>query len=103
MDARLNQLTIDFSAPMATPAFDGATYDALQDGPRLNTQLRQVRDYMADGQWRALHVIASATGYPEASISARLRDLRKPKFGFYTVQRRRVQECRGLFEYRVVV
>lgn len=96
------QLSIDFTAPMA-PAFDGATYDALQDGPRLTTQLRQVRDFMLDGGWYALNIISSATGFPEASVSARLRDLRKAKHGGYQVQRRRVQECRGLFEYRVVV
>jgi len=41
------------------------------------------------------------TSHPEASVSARLRDLRKEKFGGHVVERRAVK--RGLFEYRVIV
>ena len=44
--------------------------------------------------------IAEAVGSPEASVSARLRDLRKPAFGGHTVERQYVE--RGLFRYRVV-
>jgi len=38
---------------------------------------------------------------PEASVSARLRDLRKAKFGGYRVERQRVREGRGLYHYRL--
>jgi hypothetical protein len=55
---------------------------------------------MRDGRWYTLAAIAKALGYPEASISARLRDLRKPRFGAHTVNRRYVE--RGLFEYQVI-
>lgn len=58
-----------------------------------------VRDFMSDGSWRTLYVIAHFTGAPEASASARLRDLRRAG---YTVVRRRTAGMRGLWEYRVV-
>lgn len=99
----MNQMQIEFTIPLNVAHFDGATYDQAQDFTRLNTQLRAVRDLMRDGTWRSLNQIAVATGYPEASLSARLRDLRKLKFGLHTVQRRRAGEGRGTFEYRVTV
>jgi hypothetical protein len=98
----MNQLAINFESPAYFAQFDGKTYEPEQDFTRLNTQLRAVRDLMRDGTWRSLNQIAVATGYPEASLSARLRDLRKLKFGLHTVQRRRAGEGRGTFEYRVL-
>ena len=82
------------------------TYDRTLDGARLRTQLEMVRDVMlAFGQlddWMTLGQIHHMTGYPEASISARLRDLRKTGFGGYEVaRRRRGKPERGLWEYRV--
>lgn len=85
----------------AQPSFDGATFDRKRDGARLQKQLNDVRDFMADGEWRTLNGIAWATSHPEASVSARLRDLRKAKFGGHVVERRAVK--RGLFKYRVIV
>ena len=78
--------------------FDGKTYEP-SDGPRLGVQLAQVASLMRDGQWRTLYEIAHATGCPTQSVSARLRDLRKPRFGGYTVERQRCQV--GVFLYRV--
>ena len=81
--------------------FDGTTFNAPADGLRLARQLSAVRDLVSDGKWRTLHEIADVVGAPEASVSARLRDLRKPKFGGWTVERRRRGEAkRGLHEYR---
>lgn len=80
--------------------FDGATYDRERDGDRLGAQMKAVRDLMlSDGGRRSLTQIAEWIGYPEASVSARLRDLRKTKFGAYNVERRYV--ANGLWEYRV--
>lgn len=76
--------------------FRGSTFSAELDGLRLNKQLRAVAECMADGQWRTLAEIAAATGAPEASASARLRDLRR--LGL-TVDRRR--RTKGQHEYRV--
>jgi hypothetical protein len=83
------------------PDFDGATYRRALDHARLGKQLMRVALLMADGQWRTLHSIAAMTNDPEASISARLRDLRKRKFGGHTVERERI--IGGLYRYRIVL
>ena len=84
--------------------FDGITYDPVLDKHRLGKQLQAVYGLMRDGYWRTLEEIAHAVGIPEASASARLRDLRKDRFGAYTIERqRRGDGVRGLFEYRMVV
>lgn len=79
--------------------FDGETFDPAVDQARLAGQLGRVWALMSDGQWRTLAAIAAATESSEAAVSARLRDFRKPRFGGYQVDRRRV--AGGLFEYRV--
>jgi hypothetical protein len=89
--------------------FDGETYEPKHDEGRLGSVLDHVRRYMLDpmmtcGPWRTLAEIAA--GLPvdatEAGISARLRDLRKERFGSYIVERRRRGDPKaGLFEYRV--
>lgn len=83
----------------APAKFDGETFEAERDGSRLTQQIHAVRRLMADKNWRTLAQIAADVNAPEASVSARLRDLRKPRFGNYVVERRYVE--RGLWEYRV--
>ena len=63
--------------------FDGKTFDYERDNDRLQQQLGRVRKLMLDGKWRTLEQIEQSTGDPTASISARLRDLRKTKFGAF--------------------
>ncbi len=83
-------------------AIDGETVDVQADHVRLITLLARVRNLMEDGQWRTLEEIQGRAGGTEASVSARLRDLRKAKHGGYTVERRRRGElAAGLHEYRV--
>jgi hypothetical protein len=94
------------SAPLPLfdrPRFDGETIEHGVDTPRLGKLLRAVYDLMGDGEWRTIREITDAIGAgSEASVSARLRDLRKPEFGAHTVDRRRRGEAsRGLHEYRV--
>lgn len=84
---------------MTAPSFDGATFSATRDGSRLAQQMGRVRRFMADGVWHTLAEIAAECDAPEASVSARLRDLRKPRFGAWTVERRYVSA--GLYEYRL--
>lgn len=79
--------------------FDGQTYDPALDESRLTGQLMNVHKLMKDGNWRTLSGIEESTGYPQGSISARLRDLRKKKFGEHDIRKRRVGG--GLFEYRL--
>lgn len=83
--------------------FDGSTYEAQHDQARLSSLLDNVRNLMLDGRFRTLAAITRIVGGTEASVSARLRDLRKSRFGSYTVERRAVEaRKRGLFEYRVI-
>lgn len=86
-----------------TAQFDGETFEPKLDQVRLNGQLLRVYECMKDGQWRTLGHIVEACGHrdSEAAVSARLRDLRKPKFGSHTVERRRITA--GLFDYRLIV
>lgn len=82
------------------PHRDGKTYDHNRDGTRLHAQHNRVLARLRDGEWWTLKRLAQATGDPEASISARIRDLRKPKFGNHVVERRYV--AKGLWQYRLV-
>jgi hypothetical protein len=87
--------------PAPAQAFDGSTYEPDQDYDRLNRQQRQVYGVLAHPSrpWLTLAYIAQLIGASEASVSARLRDLRKPKYGGHVVERRRVEG--GLYEYRL--
>ncbi len=84
--------------------FDGRTFRYERDSERLTQQHLRVFSLMQDGLWRTLKEISLATKDPEASVSARLRDIRKPRFqalhGKWIVERRYVE--RGLWEYRMV-
>lgn len=80
-------------------AFDGATYDPEKDHKRLRGQLERVYSLMQDNRWRTLSQIADEAGGSEASISARLRDLRKEQYGGHVIERERVSG--GLFRYRM--
>lgn len=82
-------------------AFDGETYEAPLDYERLSRQLQDVLYLMRDGKWRTLPEISTFLGFPEASVSARLRDFRKSKYGSNLVERERVSG--GLFRYRLVL
>lgn len=82
--------------------FDGRGDD---EGPtkdtRLASLLKRVYGVMSDGHWRTLSDIAhEARAGSEASVSARLRDLRKPRFGGHTIERQLVGD--GLYAYRMV-
>lgn len=81
------------------PRFDGATLGPARDTGRLSAQLARVRALMADGRWRTLSEISRLTGDQTQSVSARLRDLKKPRFGGWTVTRQYL--ARGLYQYRV--
>lgn len=81
--------------------FDGGTYEPEQDAARLTGQLHAVMALMKDGEFRTLRQIADQVNGSEAGVSARLRDLRKPRFGGHTVNRQRVDG--GLFSYQLVL
>ncbi len=86
--------------------FDGVTYESAFDASRLRGEMKRVYDVMTGRYWQlwlTLREISQITGDPEASISARLRDLRKTKFGAHTVNRRRRGDpSKGVFEYQLL-
>jgi hypothetical protein len=87
------------------PDFDGETYEPKLDRQRLSTQLREVERIMLNGEWLTIAQIVDdmrkrAIPCREAGISARIRDLRKARFGGYNVERRRAG-VNGVFEYRI--
>jgi hypothetical protein len=111
---------------MRTTTF-GPVFDDLKHRERPLTQLEVIRDvllsatecadqiarhsylqmwdaaqFAIDAGWMTLREIADLTNYSEASISAQLRHLRKPRFGGYVVvKRRREFIANGAWEYRI--
>jgi len=94
---------LDYTSPSVPAAihFDGATYDPQQDRARLTGQLQRVFDLLSDGQWWTLESLATVSQATTQSVSARIRDLRKDRFGAYVIERERVSG--GLFQYRMVI
>lgn len=82
-------------------AFGGKTYEPSRDYARLTGQLARVFDIMRDGQWRTLPEIAREVQGSQPAVSARLRDLRKDKYGGHEVERK--HQGGGLYIYRVKV
>jgi hypothetical protein len=82
------------------PTRDGATYDHARDARRLAGQHNRVLAVLQDGEEHTLAEISRRTKDPEASVSARIRDLRKERFGGHTIHRRYVE--RGLHTYQLV-
>ena len=83
--------------------FDGITYDPEHDQARLSGQCLKVFNCMLDHQWHTLSELARAADGSEAGVSARVRDLRKERFGEHTVNRqRRGDPKRGLWEYQLI-
>lgn len=86
--------------------FDGPSLKS-SDNIRLGSQLCAVRDVMSTGFWYSLSDLVAianarfAMKASEAGVSARIRDLRKAKFGGHTIERRR-RGNGGLWEYRLV-
>ena len=79
----------------------GPAYDEHADGARVRRQMDVIRDYMLRAGWRTLTEISRDLGYPESSVSAQLRHLRKKRFGAYRVPKRRRNEG-GTWEHRVL-
>lgn len=79
--------------------FDGVTFEDARDGKRLTAQIYRVFAGLKDHQWHTLTGLSLITGDPESSVSARIRDLRKSRYGGYTIERRYVKN--GLWEYKL--
>ena len=95
------------NAPSPSKAFDGATYDPKRDWRRLDLQVSAVYRAMRLGVWLTLGQVGDwifeevQIDVPHQSISARIRDLRKPKWGGHEIQRRYLRD--GIWQYRMVI
>jgi len=84
--------------------FNGSDYELKFDQVRLTGQIERVFKLMQDGLWRTLEEISIETGDPAASVSAQLRNLRKPQFGgHFVLKKSRGDRAKGLYEYRLMV
>jgi len=86
--------------------FTGSDYDKGRDQSRLQTQLECIESVVIDGQWRditqltaILRSIYPHVQFPENSVQAQLRNLRKTKQ--YIVEKRNVSEKGACWQYRV--
>lgn len=62
-------------------------------------QLFRVKLALYKHGWKTLATLSEKTKAPEASVSARLRDLRKVRYGNWEVLKRRLDD--GRYEYRL--
>jgi len=72
--------------------------ETTERSPRLRGQLRKLYEAMCDGEWHTVQFLATVIGAKECSTSARIRDLRKPQFGAFKVERRKAG---NLHHYRL--
>lgn len=92
--------------------FAGAGYDASLDQKRLSLQISRIRSYMLQAGWKTLGEMKSdleqryaPAKFSEASLSAQLRNLRKPGLWYRVDKRRRAGTHgagSGIWEYRVL-
>jgi hypothetical protein len=90
----------------------GAGYDPQFDRARLALQVERVRVFMLRVEWRTLREIKTALEdlyapavFPESSISAQLRNLKKPGYSCRLLKRRRAGihgPGAGIWEYRLL-
>lgn len=78
--------------------FDGESYDRSRDQARLTSQLERVREILSDKQWHRLPDLKRTLNTTSSGVDARIRDLRKRRFGGYEIERKHLEE--GVFAYR---
>ena len=86
---------------MQPTLFDGPTYNEPRDKTRLKRQLDSVRSCLLSGGWWTLAQLSGKAHGSTQSVSARVRDLKKLKFGAYTIDKRHVGD--GVWEYRMKI
>ena len=69
------------------------------DVPRIFTQFDELLNIMLYRGWFTLSQLHDLTGIPEASISAQIRHMKKPQFGSYIVNKRRMPNS-AIWEYQ---
>jgi len=94
------QITFEDYVSNIPKAARGETCEA-QDTPRLNEQAMRIYSAMRDLRPWTLREISNQTGDPEASVSARIREIRKylQAGGKGTIIRERVEGGNGVHTY----
>jgi hypothetical protein len=97
--------------PVQEP-FAGRAYDARLDRARLTLQIERIRTHMFGAGWRTLREIKTALEeihapavFPESSISAQLRNLKKQPYFLQLLRRRRAGvrgSGSGIWEYKLL-
>lgn len=96
----------DGTCKCAKPSlFDGSgDLEGSKKDKRLARQLVRVFEALCESGWITLHDLAEKAKAPEASVSARIRDLRKPRFGGFTIEVKLVVTPYGQWhEYRLIL
>lgn len=89
------------------PGNQDGDLDIWKDGPRLNSLMMQTYKLMLPpigeryGRWFSVEELEEALQRNWASIGARLRDMRKPKFGC-PCDFEHIDKGGGQFQYRLV-
>lgn len=83
-----------------TSLFDGHNEQEASQDTRLVSQLERVYRLMCNGTGWTLEDLSLAANAPTSSVSSRIRDLRKPRFGGNIIQR--VHEHGGIYTYWLV-
>ena len=83
-----------------TAEFDGDDYDSTRDKERLTKQRDKIRMYMEGRDYLTVQEVAEFFNYPENSVSAQMRNLRKKKFGGRIVDREYFGN--GLYKFKLM-
>lgn len=70
------------------------------ESARLDSLRERIRECLRSGGWWTLRELETVVGGHGTGVSAKLRDLRKPRYGGHTIEAERV--CAGLWRYRMV-
>jgi hypothetical protein len=100
------------SAIDSARTFAGTGYDPQFDRARLALLIERVRLHMLSVEWITLRELKLAleekfppAAFPESSLTAQLRNLRKPEYSYRLIKRRRAGThgpCTGIWEYRLL-
>lgn len=83
---------------MIPQPYAGSTLDQA-DLPRIEFLVERVRKQLLRGEWLTLAYLSAVCKGSEASVSARIRDLRKEQWGGYFVEKKRLES--GIWLYRI--
>jgi len=76
--------------------------DPANDPKRNQKLIGRVFDALQDGAWHTLDDLAAQLQAPKQRVTSRIRDLRLPLYGSYTIKAEIVDKAKQLWKYRLV-